>query len=145
MANLTLVQPKRTETGRLLRFLMVGAGGTLVDFGILTLLKSVIGLPTLPANLVSFSAGILNNFTFNRLWTYADSRGKHPLAQLGQFALVSVIGLLLNTSIVLLLETPLNALFGAAWGYLPAKVVATGVVVLWNFSANRYWTFNDVE
>jgi len=29
-------------------------------------------------------------------------------------------------------------------GYIPAKVVAIGVVVLWNFLANRAWTFNDV-
>jgi hypothetical protein len=29
------------------------------------------------------------------------------------------------------------------WGYLPAKVIATGVVVFWNYFANRKWTFKN--
>jgi GtrA-like protein len=48
----------------------------------------------------------------------------------------------INDAIVVVLQAPLGALFGhPAQGYLLAKVVATGVAVLWNFFINRSWTF----
>jgi putative flippase GtrA len=61
-----------------------------------------------------------------------------------QFLLVSIIGLALNNAIVLLLDVPLGNLLGQTdYGYLPAKVIATGVVVFWNYFVNRYWTFRS--
>ena len=30
-------------------------------------------------------------------------------------------------------------------GYLPAKMVATVVVLFWNFFVNRFWTYGNVE
>src|SRR5574341_1992552 len=98
------------ELGRFLRFALVGALGTLIDFGLLMIGKELLGLPTALANILSFSAGTLNNFTLNRLWTYADARTKRPLLQLAQFAAVSAAGLGLNTAIVLAGEVALNAL-----------------------------------
>ena len=67
------------------------------------------------------------------------------MTQFVQFALVSLIGLALNNAIVLLLEDLLGTLIGQPnWGYVPAKVIATGVVVFWNYLANRFWTFRNV-
>jgi putative flippase GtrA len=123
------------------RFLTVGAVGTLLDFSLLTLLK-LAGLPTLFANTFSFTAGLINNFTWNRLWTFHETVHLDWRRQLTQFTVVSLIGLALNNLIVLSLEGLLGAMFGQPeWGYLPAKVIATGVVVFWNYFANRKWTF----
>lgn len=131
------------ERQRFARFLTVGAVGTFLDFSLLTLLKTL-GLPTLLANTASFSAGVVNNFTWNRLWTFSDVKQADWQRQLAQFVLVSLIGLALNNTIVLLLEAPLgNLLDQPGYGYLPAKVIATGIVVFWNYFANRYWTFNN--
>ena len=33
---------------------------------------------------------------------------------------------------------------GAAYGYIPAKMVTTGVVLFWNYFVNRNWTYRDV-
>lgn len=140
--RLTFDLPSKEMT-RFARFLTVGALGTFLDFGLLTVLK-LIGLPTLPANSISFSAGVVNNFTWNSRWTFSDRRNGRlrGRAQFVQFLLVSLVGLAINNAIVLLLEVPLGAWIGdAAWGYAPAKVVATGVVVFWNYFANRNWTF----
>ena len=130
------------ELGRFARFLTVGGLGTLLDFGLLSLLKAF-GFPTLLANSLSFSVGVINNFTFNRLWTFADAKRVSWRKQLIQFRLVSLVGLALNNAIVLWLETPLGQLLGQPkYGYLPAKMIATGVVVFWNYFSNRNWTFN---
>lgn len=132
---------RNPETSRMLRFMTVGLSGTLVDFAALALLKEVVLLPTLLANTLSFSAGLVNNFTWNRLWTFADARNDNITRQFIQFASVSLVGLLMNNLILLLLENPLDAIIGN-YGYIPAKIIATGLVFVWNFTANRYWTFH---
>jgi len=142
MTSFTL-QISSKEFQRFTRFLMVGTVGTFLDFSLLTLLK-LLGFPTLLANSLSFSVGVINNFTWNRLWTFADAKGADWRRQLVQFLVVSLAGLVLNNTIVLLLENPFGTLLGQPdYGYLPAKVIATGVVVFWNYFANRYWTFNS--
>ncbi len=129
------------EIQRFSRFLAVGAVGTFLDFSLLTLLK-LAGLPTLFANTFSFTAGLINNFTWNRLWTFHDATQADWRRQLVQFTMVSLVGLALNNAILLWLEMPLGQLLGQpAWGYVPAKVAATAVVVFWNYFANRKWTF----
>jgi putative flippase GtrA len=124
----------------------VGVVGTAVDFGLLVALRELLGFPTLPANCLSYAAGVVNSFVLNRLWTYPDSRQKVPLVQLAQFAAVSMGGLILNSGIVAGMELLLRSVDGLQeHGYLIAKVVATAVTLIWNFLANRVWTFNDVK
>jgi putative flippase GtrA len=131
------------ELTRFSRFLTVGAIGTILDFSLLTALK-LAGFPTILANTFSFTAGLVNNFTWNRLWTFRDNLRSDWHTQFAQYALVSLVGLALNDLIVVLLEDILGAILNQpAWGYLPAKVVATGVVVFWNYFANRTWTFKN--
>ena len=132
------------EVRRFARFLVVGLSGTAIDFILLWLLKGA-GMATLSANSLSFSAGAVSNFTWNRLWTFPEARSRHWALQLAQFLAVSLVGLAINDVVVLLLQASLGALLGHPdQGYLPAKVVATGVAVLWNYVGNRLWTFNDV-
>jgi putative flippase GtrA len=91
------------ELGRFSRFLIVGAIGTLLDFSVLTILK-LFGLPTLLANSASFTVGVVNNYTWNRRWTFTDVKKDDWRRQLAQFTLVSLIGLARNNAIVLSLE-----------------------------------------
>lgn len=155
--------PKEAE--RFTKFLFVGTWGFIVDFGTLTFLVEVVELPKLVAentqlsatyglilaNSISFSLAVLSNFTLNRYWTYPESRSKRKRVQLPQFALVSIIGLLINNAI-LALTTPLfDQLLLAisdpplVGGYIPAKMLATVVVLFWNFFINRYWTYGNVK
>lgn len=143
-------RPKEVE--RFLKFAVVGTIGFIVDFGTLTVLVELFGLPTLLANTISFSAAVTSNFLFNRYWTYPDSRSKPLHSQLGQFTAVNVLGLGINSLLLFLLEAPFNKLLEfshltilSGRGYWPAKMVATVVVLFWNFFVNRYWTYGDVE
>jgi len=142
------INPKEAE--RFLKFLVVGTVGFVVDFGTLALLKEVVGLPTVIANTISFSAAVVSNFTLNRYWTYPDSRSKPIASQISQFTVVSLIGLAINNTILVVLEGPMDTLLTRAAitvvrGYIPAKMVATVVVLFWNFLVNHYWTYSDVE
>ncbi len=158
------VNPKEAE--RFVKFLMVGTLGFIIDFGTLTFLIEVVNLPGLVeqntpfpsfvglalANSISFTLAVLSNFTFNRYWTYPESRSKRKRIQLPQFGLVSVLGLIINTAIFVL-ATPIfnniigsiDVLAGSIAGYIPAKILATMMVLFWNFFVNRFWTFDNVE
>lgn len=142
---------KEKEAERFFKFLIVGTIGFIVDFGTLTILVEVFGLKPVIANTFSFSAAVVSNFTLNRYWTYPDSRSKRRRVQLTQFAVVSVIGLLINNTILVLTQGPFESLLRtmhapeAIRGYIPAKIVATIVVLFWNFFVNRYWTYADVD
>jgi putative flippase GtrA len=131
------------EMERFSRFLSVGAVGTVLDFSLLTLFN-LAGVSLLFGNSLSFLVGLANNFTWNRLWTFGDSVQLDWRAQLAKFTMVSVIGLALSNVILLMLEVPMGQmLHRAEWGYLPAKVIATGAVLFWNYFANRTWTFKQ--
>jgi putative flippase GtrA len=143
--NLIVIPRWQNEAGRFLRFLAVGLSGTLLDFAILSVLKTWFGWLTLPANLVSYSCGILNNYLLSRYWVYPEARKEGSLQQGVRFILISLVGLLLNNLLVFALEAPAGWLLANShYGYIPAKIIATGVVLLWNFFANRYWTFSKV-
>ena len=156
------IQDKRQEIARFLKFCVVGTLGAVIDFGLLNLLVQWAGFPKALANVCSFSAAVISNFVWNRLWVYPETRGEPMRKQFVQFTLVNVVGLLINTAIFTagdrwllgeagLLAEPMGALaltlgmkhFDLA--YNGAKIVATGVVLFWNFFANRLWTFRHVE
>ncbi|MBN1247855.1 MAG: GtrA family protein [Anaerolineae bacterium] len=152
----TTITSNRKEVTRFLKFAVVGIIGAIVDFGILYLLHAVLGWPLALANTISFSCAVVSNFTWNRYWTYPDSRSKPITSQLGQFFVVNIAGWAINTGILLLLEGPLTNLAGTVslvatealahkLGYNAAKVFATGVVMFWNFFINRFWTYSDVD
>jgi putative flippase GtrA len=132
------------ERNRFLRFAMVGVIGAIVDFGTLNLLHLALHLPVLLSNSFSFTLAVISNFIWNRYWTYPDSRSKPLGGQLTQFVVVNLIGLAINTMVLGAMLGLATLLFGRL-GYNVAKIVATGIVMFWNFFVNRYWTYNDVH
>ncbi len=85
------------ELERFLKFMVVGTSGVENDLGTLNLLVLLAGLDVLVANTISFSLAVLSNLTWNRLWTYPDSRSKQARSQLVQFILVNVVGWVIHT------------------------------------------------
>jgi putative flippase GtrA len=154
---MTVLIHNQRERGRFMRFAVVGVIGAVVDFGVSNLLIQLFGTPLVLAGTISFIAAILSNFTWNRYWTYPDSRSKPITRQLIQFALISVTGLAIRIPILAFLEPVFESLayrFNIQLlPFLDAKTVADNftlaiavlVVMFWNFFANRYWTYSDVE
>lgn len=116
--------------------------------------SQVTALAPAMAGTVSFIAAIISNFLWNRYWTYPDSRSKSRRRQFVMFFIVSLAGILIRIPIITLLHRPLTSLFGmvpilvpyaARLGENAALAISVVVVMFWNFFANRYWTYNDVE
>ncbi|MEA3408070.1 MAG: GtrA family protein [Chloroflexota bacterium] len=139
----TLLEENRLEVQRFLKFSVVGAIGAVVDFSVLNFGIQVLGLYKGIANAISFSMAVMSNFTWNRLWTYPESRQKSIVPQLSQFFAVNVVGLVINEVIFLSLDHFVFAPWGT-WGYNLSKAIAIGVVWFWNFYVNRIWTYRDI-
>jgi putative flippase GtrA len=144
------------ERTRFYRFLAVGLIGAFVDFGIENLLHRVFGLPYVWSGAISFICAILSNFFWNRIWTYPDSRSKPITRQLLQFAFINIIGLGIRIPILKYLEPEITKmihflpisiqiLHPDAMGENITLAIAVGIVLFWNFFANRYWTYSDVQ
>jgi putative flippase GtrA len=141
---LNLYQNNRKEAVRFVKFAIVGAVGAVIDFGILNLMHGAFEWPLLWANTLSVSMAILSNFTWNRLWTFPESRSRRKREQLPQFALINIIGLGINNLIVVGLTPVFSSFIVNPWDYNLAKAIAIGVVLVWNFGANRIWTYRGL-
>ena len=150
---MSLVTNKR-ERVRFLKFSFVGVTGTIVDFGIMNLLRLVLNTPLVWAQGISFVCAVINNFLWNRYWTYPESRDKAVPKQLIQFAIINVIGILIRTPLVPWLDQQLLKLVGTVGLDLPiesfiisqngALAIAIFLITFWNYFANRYWTYSNI-
>ncbi len=140
----TLVANNRAELGRFAKFGVVGIIGSVVDFSILNLCIQSFGMAKWLANTFSFTAAVISNFTWNRLWTFPESREKPLLSQLGKFFVVNLGGYAINQIIFLSLDHYVFSSWGA-WGYNISKAIAIGVVLFWNFGINRVWTYKEIR
>jgi len=165
---------KAKELERFLKFATVGAIGAIIDAGTLFMLQATILAPVEPskdlkvalASSIAFIAAVISNFIWNRYWTYPDSRSRSMRRQLVQFFGISFVGWFGRTlwisSAYHWLGTTLMPFFlpeiqilrpgyvpsasaEAKLGTMVAWFIGVCIVMVWNFLANRYWTYNDVN
>jgi len=119
-----------------IKFALVGTSGLFIDFGITFLLKEKFSFNKYFANSIGFSFAVISNYFFNKYWTFQDLNPE-IFSQAGKFVLIAIIGLIINNQVIYLFNHKKN------WNFYIAKVFAIGIVVLWNFSANYYYTFSQ--
>lgn len=115
------------------RFAGIGVIGTAAHYATLIALVELLMMYPVAASTVGAVIGALINYYLNYLFTFRSTE-RHRKA-LPKFLVVATAGVLLNAFIMYIL-TALVFLH-----YLLSQVVATTLQLLWNFVANRCWTF----
>ena len=143
------------ERTRFLKFATVGAIGSVVDLMIMNLLTHLFNLRLVYAGTISLICAIMSNFMLNRYWTYPDSRSRPFFHQLSMFSLVNIMGIVFRIPILHYVEPVMTDAFEnmARLPHTSAEILAKnatlafaiGVVMIWNFFINRYWTYNDID
>ncbi|GJQ35982.1 MAG: GtrA family protein [Anaerolineales bacterium] len=144
------------ERIRFIKFALVGALGAAIDFGVMNLLShGILELPLVFAGTISFICAVISNFTWNRYWTYPESRSRPILNQLVMFFIVNAAGMAIRIPTLHYLEPPIlkfvESVFQAT--HVSAEFIAknltlaaaVGIVMMWNYFINRYWTYNDID
>jgi putative flippase GtrA len=116
------------------RFIIVGGFTTASHYAILLGLTSYARVQPVVASSIGFILSATVSYTINRRFTFRSD--VYYFAGLQRFALIAATGLALNA---LALTAGMDL---ARMNYIAAQVGATGVVLLWNFHANRLWTFS---
>jgi putative flippase GtrA len=124
----------KTMFFKILKFGVVGMSGMIIDFSFTYLFKEIVKIHKYIANAIGFCMAATWNYVFNRMWTF-ESQNPHYVNEFMRFFIVSLIGLGINTLILWLLVSKFKLNF-----YL-SKLLAIGVVLIWNFSVNLMVTF----
>ncbi len=120
---------------KFLKFGLVGLSGVIVDFGFTILCKEVLKIQKYIANAIGFTMAASSNYFLNRIWTFESTNPKIAL-EYSEFLIISMIGLVINTLILYVLVSKFRM------NFYVSKVIAIGVVTVWNFFANSVYTFS---
>ena len=120
-----------------LKFGAVGILNTAIDLGLYFVLTRWLGLGALPilAKSLSYSAGILNSFLWNKSWTFRSRAG--TWATLIPFILTNLVGLAINTGMLQLCLKTLHL------PELMALGLATLTTLVWNFVISKFVVFKE--
>jgi putative flippase GtrA len=117
------------------KFLSVGVLNTALDASLYFTLTRWLGFSTLQtlAKGISYGAGILNSFFWNRSWTFKSDAS--TLTTFVPFALANLAGLAINAGAM---HICLNVL---SLHEILSLALATGTSLSWNFIASKVFVF----
>jgi len=120
---------------KFLKFCIIGFSGMIIDFGTTWILKEKVKINKYIANSCGFILAASSNYLWNRVWTF-KSHNSNIGTEYFSFIFISFIGLGLNNLIIWILSDKMK------WNFYLSKIIAIGIVTLWNFGMNFVITFH---
>lgn len=119
-----------------LKYAIVGISSTIIDMATLFVLVDILKANLYFSLIISFLLAVINGFTFNKIWTFNDKNQKYK-KQFLKFLIVSIIWLGLTLFAMYLLVEILGIY------YLLSKIFTSVIVLFWNYTWNKIWTFKN--
>lgn len=125
---------ERPLVKQVMKFGMVGAINTFLDFGLYTAFVTVFHIHYLVANALSFCIALVNSFYLNRTWTFRQT-GPHWRREAVKYLVVYVAGLIIGETLLFFFvdRLDLHKLIG--------KALVVAFVLFWNYFGIRFWAF----
>lgn len=119
------------------RFCVVGAGGFVVDAGLLLILVSGMGFGPLAGRVVSILIAMTFTWWFNRRWTFR-SADRRQFVEWGRYAMANGAGALVNYAVftAIVVSVPVVPL-------IVAVCLGTGAGLAVNYLGSRYLVFRN--
>ena len=121
---------------QILKFGVVGALAFLVDYGVLMLLSQVFGVDPVLAAGISFCISVIFNYLASMRYVFTHRDDMSKTREFVLFIVLSIVGLIIN-EIIMWLGT--RAFGSSGLAVTVVKVVATAVVMVWNFVSRKLW------
>jgi dolichol-phosphate mannosyltransferase len=119
---------------QLLKFCAVGVSGYVVNLGVFAICVELLDLHHLVAATLAFVVAVLNNFWWNRHWTFR-ARGGHAGFQAARFFTISTAAFVFAAAMLELLVSV------AGMPELPAQAISIVAATPLNFLGNKMWSF----
>ena len=120
---------------QLVKFCAVGASGYVVNLSVFAACVALLDAHHLVAATAAFAVAVLNNFWWNRHWTFR-ARGGHAGFQAARFFTVSIAAFLFAAAMLELLVSV------ADMPELPAQAISIVAATPLNFIGNKMWSFS---
>lgn len=125
-----------------LSYFAVGGAAALVEWVSFYLLGKLVGMAYLPATALAFVFSTATNWFLGRTFTFKGSNlGKKKAKEIVQVFGVSAIGLLGNLALMVVFVSVLG--MNTDLLKTAAKILATGIIFIWNFLARKLWIYKD--
>ena len=119
---------------QLVKFCAVGGSGYVVNLCVFAACVGLLDLHHLIAATIAFVVAVMNNFWWNRRWTFR-ARGGHAGFQAARFFTVSIGAFLFAAAVLELLVSV------AGVAELPAQAISIVSATPLNFIGNKMWSF----
>ena len=119
---------------QVLRFGVVGFGTLVLDYSLLYVLTSALGINYLVSATIAFITASICNYCLSVRYVFEPGR-LEPAAEFGAFMAATLAGVVLNSAVLYVLVEFAHV------HYLAAKVVTVGVVSVWNFASKKRVVF----
>lgn len=131
-----LIEPTQNGFLQFFRYLFVGGVATVVDWSCLFLLTELGHIHYLVSTTFAFLAGLATNFILSKQLVFKanESRVK-PVMEFLSYAIIGIFGLGITELIMILFTNRLML------HYMLSKVIATVVVLFWNYAARRFMIY----
>ena len=119
---------------QLVKFCVVGGSGYVVNLCVFAACVELFSMHHLVAATCAFVVAVMNNFWWNRHWTFGAGAG-HAGFQAARFFTVSVVAFLFAAAVLELLVS------AAGVAELPAQAISIVAATPLNFIGNKMWSF----
>lgn len=135
----SMLSDKRNIVGQFLRYFVTGGLAFVVDFGAFALALYCFEIHYLLANLIGLMFGNVVNYLLSLGWVFSAEKRKmekHRLLEITVFVIISLVGMGLNELLMLLMVG------FAGLNEMLSKIVAAGIVLMYNFLARKFILFH---
>lgn len=119
-----------------LKFGIVGVIAFCIDYGVLMLLSQVLGADPVLSAAISFCVSVIFNYLASMKYVFQRRDDMSRQREFIIFIALSVVGLVINE---IIMAAGTSALGAGAFAVTFTKLVATAVVMVWNFFSRKKW------
>ena len=121
---------------QILKFGVVGIIATVIDFGVLYVLSQPLRMDPVISAGISFCVSLVFNYVASMRYVFTHREDMSRSREFVIFLVLSFIGLAINEAIM----AAGVAVFGnSALAVMGTKVLATAIVMVWNFVSRKKW------
>ena len=120
---------------QLFQFGLVGASGYVVNLAVFALFNGPLNIHYIAAAILAFCVAVMNNFWWNRHWTF-DAKHGHAGFQAARFFTVSLVALIIQLVV-------LKLLVSGGMSEFRSQAISVAIAMPVNFVGNKLWTFDD--
>lgn len=116
---------------QMFRYLFVGTASFLIDFFIYIGLIEIFNVNYLISAAIAFAISVMANYYLSTSWVFNQSNIENRVIEFNLFILISIMGLVFTEILLFIFIDWLSI------GYIISKIIASILVMFWNFSARR--------